>query len=491
MRLRKLHMILILTGALVLGVAGGFLGVELGQSDDTPKQEDTADSTDADLSVENSPTSPDNMQKVTEAYNLIKDNYLEDVTNDQLIEGAIKGMVTSLDDPYSSYMDSESMEQFSQTIESSFEGIGAKVSMKNGKVTIVSPIKDSPAEDAGLRPNDQILSVDGESVSDSSLHEAVQKIRGEKGSEVSVEIQRSGVSEPFDVDVVRDDIPVETVHSNMQKVNGKKTGTLEISSFAQKTGDEFKKKLASLEDNNIEGLVIDVRGNPGGVLTAVEDVLGNFIPKDMPDYQIENRNGETEKFYSSLDEKKPYPISVLINEGSASASEILAVAMKEAGYDVVGTTSFGKGTVQRAVPVGDDGSRVKLTLNKWLSPEGKWIHEKGVEPTVKEEQPDYYFTNPVQVEDKMLAYDQTGDNIGNVQEMLSGLDYDPGRTDGYFSRETETAVENFQADHDLDATGKVDEQTAGSVESAIVDQIRDGKDDKQLAKALHVLYKQK
>ncbi|QKY69927.1 S41 family peptidase [Lentibacillus sp. CBA3610] len=484
MKQKKLYIVLLLAGALVLGFAGAYLGVTLAQPDSGVDQ---APEQSAEMPDQNSGNPPTNMQKVAQTYNLIQEHYLEDVEDNQLIEGAIQGMIASLEDPYSSYMDVESMEQFNETIESSFEGIGAEVSMVNDQVTIVSPIKDSPAEEAGLRPNDQILSVDGESVEGLSLNEAVEKIRGEKGTEVVIEIQRSGVSESFDVTLVRDDIPVETVYSEVETIDGKKTGVIEITSFAENTGDHFTGQLEELENEGIEGLVIDVRGNPGGVLDSVEGVLKNFIPEDMPYVQIESQNGETEKSYSELDEKKPYPISVLVDEGSASASEILAVAMKEAGYDVVGTNSFGKGTVQQAVPVGDDGSRVKLTLFKWLSPEGTWIHEDGVEPTVNVEQPDYYFTNPVQVEEP-ITFDETGEDVGNIQVMLEGLGYDPGRTDGYFSEQTETAVENFQADNDLEVTGEVDEETAGSIETSVVDHVRNGEDDRQMEEALAVLY---
>ncbi len=429
---------------------------------------------------------PAKIQKVARAYNLIKDNYLEDVKDKQLIEGAIQGMLASLEDPYSSYLDAEMMKNFNDTIESSFEGIGAEVSMVDGKVTIVSPIKDSPAEEAGLRPNDQILSVDGESVAGLNLQETVQEIRGKKGTEVVIKIQRDGVSEPFDVTLVRDDIPVETVYSEVKTIDGKKTGLMEITSFAENTAEHFSKQLKELEDKGIEGLVIDVRGNPGGLLTAVEKILKNFIPDDIPYVQIEDQNGQVSKSYSNLGEKKPYPISVLINEGSASASEILAVAMKETGYDVVGTKSFGKGTVQQALPLGD-GSRVKLTFFKWLSPEGTWIHEKGVKPTIKEEQPSYYFTNPVQLVEP-LSYNDTGDNVKNIQIMLKGLGYDPGRTDGYFNQDTEEAVKSFQKEHELKATGKVNDKTAGKIETEIVEHIRSGEDDQQMEKALNELY---
>ncbi|MFC4557509.1 S41 family peptidase [Virgibacillus kekensis] len=488
MNLRKQHIVLILVAALVFGFAGAYFGVNLAQSDNNTEQSQGSAGESQELFEQQSSELPKDMQKIAQAYNLIKTNYINDVKDKQLIEGAIQGMLTSLEDPYSSYMDAETMERFNETIESSFEGIGAEVSMVNGKVTIVAPIKDSPAEAAGLRPNDQILSVDGTSVVGMDLYEAVEKIRGKKGTEVVLEVQRDGVSEPFDVTITRDDIPVETVYSEVKTIDGKKTGVIEITTFSEDTAKDFSEQLAKLEEKNIEGLVIDVRGNPGGLLNAVEGILKNFIPKDMPYVQIEGPNGKQSKSYSDLEKKKPYPISVLINEGSASASEILAVAMKEAGYDVVGTKSYGKGTVQQAIPLGD-GSTIKLTFFKWLSPNGKWIHEKGVKPTVKVEQPDYYFTNPVEVKDS-LTFNHTGVKVKNIQVMLKGLGYKPGRTDGYFSKDTQTAVKNFQTDNDLKVTGKVDAKTAALIQTKIVEQIRAGKDDVQMEKALNVLYKQ-
>ncbi|MBR7797680.1 MAG: S41 family peptidase [Bacillota bacterium] len=484
MNLRKIHIVLLLVCALLLGLGGGYAGVKLAQSNNNDAQDNKAITENIEGAKETN--TPKEMNKVGQAFNLIKENYLEDVDDQQLIEGAIQGMLTSLEDPYSSYMDVETMKQFNEQIESSFEGIGAEVSMVNDTVTIVAPIKDSPAEKAGLRPNDQVLQVDGESLDGLNLNEAVAKIRGEKGSKVELEIQRAGVSEPFNVTITRDTIPVETVYSKTETVDGKKTGIIEITNFSERTADEFTEQLDKMEKDGIKGLVIDVRGNPGGLLDVVEDILKQFVPNDMPYVQVEDQNGEKSPSYSELEERKEYPISVLIDEGSASASEILAVAMKEMGYDVVGQTSFGKGTVQQAVPLGD-GSTIKLTFFKWLSPEGNWIHEKGVKPTIEAKQADYYYTNPVQIEEP-LTLDHTGDNIKNVQIMLKGLGYDPGRIDGYFSEKTEEAVKDFQSANDVSSTGKVDEKTAGLIETAVVDKIRNGEDDKQLEKALAEIY---
>ncbi|MBU5467780.1 PDZ domain-containing protein [Virgibacillus sp. MSJ-26] len=485
MKLNKKQIGIVLISALLLGFIGAYLGVNLAQSNQSANPGGQPGK-EIPFSNEKNSDSPEDMEKVSQAYSLIKEHFIEDIGDQDLIEGAIQGMLTSLDDPYSTYMDVEEMEEFNEQIESSFEGIGAEVSMVNGNVTIVAPIKDSPAEKAGLRPNDEVLKVDEEALEGYDLNEAVNKIRGEKGSEVVLTIQRSGASKPFEVTLVRDKIPIETVYSELDESNGKKTGILEVTNFSEHTAEEFNEQLEELESKKIDGLVIDVRGNPGGLLNSVEDILELFVPKDIPYIQIEDKEGNKEKYYTELDKKKDYPINVLVNEGSASASEILAVAMKEIGYDIVGTTSFGKGTVQQAVPLGD-GSTVKLTFYKWLSPEGNWINEDGVEPTVEIDQPDYYYANPVQLEET-LKLDTASDNLENIQVMLKGLGYDPGRTDGYFNKETQTAVEKFQQDNDLKKTGEIDEETAGVIEAKLIENIREGKDDEQLEKALDTLY---
>nr|WP_208404420.1 S41 family peptidase [Saccharococcus thermophilus] len=427
------------------------------------------------------------LKKVEQAYELIKDRYVEKVDDKKLIQGAIQGMINTLNDPYSVYMDEETTKQFTESLDSSFEGIGAEVSMIDGKVTIVAPIKNSPAEKAGLKPNDQILRVNGQSLEGLDLYDAVLKIRGKKGTTVQLDILRPGVKDVIKVKVVRDEIPIETVYDSVKTYNGKKVGYLEITSFSENTAQDFKKKLAKLEAEHINGLIIDVRGNPGGYLQSVEEILKQFIPKDKPYVQIEERNGDKQRFYSDLPKKKPYPIVVLIDKGSASASEILAGAMKEAGgYKLVGETSFGKGTVQQAIPMGD-GSNIKLTLYKWLTPDGHWIHKKGIKPDVVVKQPDYFHVSPLHIE-KTLSFDMNNEQIKNAQQMLKGLGFDPGRTDGYFSKGTEAAVKAFQKANKLPQTGKIDKNTAEVLQSKIMDAIRDKDHDVQLKTAMKVLF---
>lgn len=490
MKLNQTKIILILIGALLIGVLGGYGGVKLAQNSEgnAPLEIMNSENETDNAEEESAAELPADLDKISQTFDLIKSNYIEDVDDNELVEGAIEGMLSTLEDPHTSYLDSEMMEQFNEQIESSFEGIGAEVSEIDGYITIMSPMKESPAEKAGLRPNDQVLSVDGESLEGLNVNEAVAKIRGEKGTDVVLEIQRSGTSDPFEVTIQRDTIPVETVYSEVESEDGKDTGVIQITNFSEHTGEEFEEQLADLEEQGIDGLVIDVRGNPGGLLDVAEEILQQFVPSDMPYLQIEDANGNAEEYVSNLDEVKDYPISVLIDEGSASASEIVAVAMKELDYDVVGETSFGKGTVQQAIPLGDDSS-IKMTTLKWLSPGGEWIDGKGVEPTVEQRQDDYYYSTPIQVtDDEPLTFDHTSEAVANMQVMLSGLGYDTGRTDGYFSEETEQAVEEFQEDNDLEATGEVDEETGGLIETQVIEKIRDGEDDRQLERSLEELY---
>src|SRR5699024_5245133 len=214
---------------------------------------------------------------------------------------------------------------------------------------------------------------------------------------------------------------------------------------------------------------------------------GEFVPKDIPFVQIEDQNGNKEKHFSELDNKKDYPVSILIDEGSASASEILAVALKEVGYDVVGTNSFGKGTVQQAVPLGEEGM-IKLTFFKWLSPEGNWINEKGVKPTVEIKQPDYYYSNLIKV-DKPFKLDESDDNIETAQIILNGLGYNLDRKDDYFDKDTVSTVQEFQSEHIITEKGEIDVETASALELQIIEQIRDAKDDLQMDAVLEALYK--
>lgn len=425
--------------------------------------------------------------KIQQAYEMITERYVDEVDEAKLIEGAITGMLETLDDPYSVYMDESTAQEFMESLDSSFEGIGAEVSMTDGRVTIVAPFRDSPAEDAGLRPNDQIIEIDGESIDGLSLYEAVLKIRGEKGTTVTLTIERPGVNDSIELDVVRDEIPIETVHSDIVEEDGQSIGILELRSFAENTAEQFEEHLIELENNNIDGLIIDVRGNPGGLLQVVEEIGSLVIPGGEPIVQIEDQEGERVRQLSSLDEEKEYPIVALTDEGSASASEILAAALKEAGgYDVVGNHTFGKGTVQQTLRMGD-GSEIKLTLFRWLTSDGNDINEVGVEPTVEVDQPEFFYASPLDI-DEPLSFDMSNEHIKNAQIMLEGLgEFDPGRADGYFDEETEEAVRGFQTQEELEVTGEINEETADRLQEKVIEAVQSRDYDLQLERALELM----
>lgn len=434
---------------------------------------------------------PAEFKKLYDAYSAIKKDYIHSVTTDQLVEGAIGGMVNALEDPYSDYMDPKSAEEFTSTLHSTFQGIGTEVTMQNGRVTVVSPFKNSPAERAGLRPNDQILSVNGESIEGMDLHQAVMKIRGPKGTKVVLKVARPGVAEPMDIVCIRDDIPIETVTSQVMEKNGVKVGVITITQFSSETAKHFKDQLADLEKKGIGGLVIDVRGNPGGYLLAVKEIGEILVPNKGLIVQIEyGADGkQREEYRSTTDAAKPYPIALLINGGSASASEILAGALRDSGhYKLVGEKSFGKGTVQSTMEM-EDKSQLKLTIAKWLTPKGEWIHEKGIEPDYKVAQPAYFNATQLPA-DKVLARDMAGNDVKNLQLILTGLNLSPGRDDGYFDEKTEQAVKQFQTSHKLPVTGKVDAATRSALEDSLREKMRQPENDLQLQKALDVVSKQ-
>ncbi|MFF2483624.1 S41 family peptidase [Paenibacillus sp. NPDC058071] len=430
--------------------------------------------------------SSDQLSKINTVVDLIESKYYQKIKRDELVDGAVRGMMSALDDPYSVYMEKDVAQHFSESIEGSFTGIGAEVTLEKGRITIVSPIKGSPAERAGLLAKDIVLSVNGVKLDGFTLNEAVAKIRGPKGTKAKLMIERSGSSEPIELTLVRDDIDVETVYSHFNPEEG--TGVIEIRQFSWNTAERFKDELAKLEGQGMKHLVIDVRNNPGGVLPVVVEVAQSFIPNGEVVVQVENRDGKREQSKSKGGTKKTYPIAVLMNKGSASASEILAGALKErAGAVLVGETTFGKGTVQVSYnKTLGDGSLVKMTIAKWLTPDGNWIHEKGIEPDIAAAPPALYTVARLKVSET-LRLDSLGEQVKSAQVMLDGLGYKPDRSDGYYSEGTSLAVEQFQQSFGLPATGEIDAKTAEALEQAVVAWLKDENNDIQLHKAIEVI----
>jgi carboxyl-terminal processing protease len=451
---------------------------------DNRKADRSASGSSTDAEKKKGGLTAEQMEKMNTTLQIIESRYISDVDRETLIDGAINGMLETLNDPYTVYMDAKEAKNFLESVDSSFSGIGAEVTMDEGRVTVIAPIKGSPAERAGVHAKDVILSVNGEKLEGLKLNEAVMKIRGPKGTQAKLDILRPGSVEAIQIIVVRDDIDIETVYAEMMEGN---IGKIEIRQFAQHTAQRFNEELKQLEAKGMQALIIDVRNDPGGYLFGVLEILDPLVPEGKTLVQIEYRNQKRERKIAA-GPGKPYPIAVLINKGSASASEILAGALSESvGSTLIGETTYGKGTVQTPFDKEfGDGSSIKMTIAKWLTPNGNWINEKGIAPHIAVEQPAYYRAGPLP-KDKVIKLDDIGDEVKNLQLMLQGLGLVPGRTDGYFSETTQVAVKAFQRLNDLPVTGEVDSKTAEKIEQGIVKEILNPKNDNQLNAAVQHL----
>jgi len=426
-------------------------------------------------------TNRSEFNKLYDAFDTIQNGFYQKVNKQKLINGAIDGMVEALDDPYSDYMSKDEASDFNSTISSSFEGIGAEIQESDGHIVIVSPIKGSPAEKAGLKTNDIILSVDGKSLQGMNSNQAVALIRGKKGTAVKLSIQRPGMSEPMSMSIVRDKIPIETVYGEMV---GDGIAKVQITSFSTNTSKELVTKLNELQKKGMKGLVLDLRQNPGGLLDQAVSISSMFVPKGKVVVKEEDRDGKIKEIDSQNEGNPNLPLVVLIDNGSASASEILSAAVKEsAGVPLVGQKSFGKGTVQTAIQF-KDGSNLKYTIAKWLTPDGNWIHKKGIQPDFEVSLPDYA-SLPVLDPDKALSLSSASTDVQTAQKMLKAIGYDPGRTDGFFDEKTKAKVIAFQKAQKLKADGVIKGDTTLKLMDLLRNKIQTN--DTQLQKAVEVL----
>lgn len=310
---------------------------------------------------------------------LVKDDFYQKTSDEKLVDGAIKGMFSGLDDKYSQYYTKAEFEKLKEQTSGSFVGIGVYISptSDDDHITIIAPIAGSPAEKSGIKAGDKILKVDGKVVSAQNSDEAITMIKGKKGTEVELTIKRG--EQILDVNVKRDEIVSKTVEG---KVLDDNIGYIKITSFSEHTNKEFEKTLNTLKQSGIKGLVIDLRDNPGGLLNVCKDIADSLIGEGTIVYTKDNK-GNTE-YLKSDKEKLGLPIAVLTNEGSASASEILtgAIIDNKAGISV-GTTTFGKGLVQSVREL-KDGTGYKLTTAQYFTPSGEYINGKGIKPTIEE-----------------------------------------------------------------------------------------------------------
>ena len=319
---------------------------------------------------------------LVEVFHKLKKDYVEELSDETLMKNAMKGMVENLD-PHSSYLVKEEYKRLQEGTSGEFGGLGIEIGMLKGKLTIISPIDGTPAANAGIQPGDQIIKIDGMPVKDFSLSKAAKKLRGPPGTAVTLSVLRDQTSKPMEIKIVRDIIKTNSVRS---RVLEKGYGYIRISQFQEPTGEAVKthlKDLLSKNNRELSGLVLDLRNNPGGILSSAVSVADLFLTDGLIVYTAGRVPGSKLEFYSeSADILKGAPIITLINEGSASASEIVAGALQDRGRALImGRRSFGKGSVQTILPM-NDGSALKLTTARYFTPAGRSIQAEGITPDI-------------------------------------------------------------------------------------------------------------
>ena len=339
------------------------------------------------------------LAKFVDAYDAIVNNYYKEVDKDKLVESAINGMVSSIGDEYTSYSDKDVTDNFNEAVNGKYMGIGALIMKSENDLVIYKVFEDSPSYRAGLKDGDIILKLDDKDTKDMSVNDIASIVKNDDNKEVKLLVKRG--EENLDITIVKDMVELPVVSGKVINHNDKKIGYISLSIFSSVASEQFNKQLVKLEKEGISGLVIDVRGNSGGYLTTVTDIASYFLKKGDIIYKLEVNDKVTVR-KDKTKESRDYPVAVLIDKNSASASEILASSIKESynGY-VVGTNSYGKGTVQQTLVL-SDGSMIKYTIEKWLTPLGNWINEEGVVPTNYVELSSEYLNNPVFENDNQL-----------------------------------------------------------------------------------------
>ena len=333
-------------------------------------------------------------------YQYILDNYYDEVDKDAIIKGAIEGMVNALGDDYSVAISDENSNNFNIRLTGSYSGIGIEIINDSNYNIIISDVfENSPAEKAGLQLMDIITSIDDEDFTNKKTYELTNYIKDSNKEKYTIKIKRGTEEKTFEV--TRELIQIKSIYSELKEVDNKKIGYIYISVFASNTAMQFKQAIESLEEQGIDSLIIDVRYNTGGHLTSVVEMLSCLLDSSKVIYQIESKNNTT-KYYSRGDKTKNYPIVVLQNKQSASASELLSAALKEEyGATIIGEVSYGKGTVQELVTL-SDGTQYKFTTKKWLTPHGNWINKTGVSVDIEEVLSEAYKENPTEENDNQL-----------------------------------------------------------------------------------------
>ncbi|KRN09015.1 carboxy-terminal processing protease [Liquorilactobacillus mali KCTC 3596 = DSM 20444] len=413
------------------------------------------------------------MSKIETVFSSLYSGYYKSVSKQKLENGALTGMVNALGDPFTDYMSKDETESLNNTISSSFTGIGAEVQKKGDYVQIIAPIKGTPAKKAGLQADDIILKIDGKSIKGYSLSKAISLIRGKKGTSVTLTIKRGDST--FTKKLTRATIPVETVTGHLLK-NNKTIGYIQVSTFSEKTASEFKAEIKSLRKQGAKSFVIDMRDNPGGLMDQALKMSSMFVKNGKTILQVQQRGQEAQVYKAGKKYDKGFKVNektvVLINSGSASAAEIFSAALNQsANIKLIGTKSYGKGTVQTTLPF-TDKTELKMTIAKWLTPNGSWINHKGLQPTIKADYPSYAYQTAINTK-KTYKQGEVSGQIKKAQVLLNALNYSVGSANGYYGDSTVAAVKKFQTDNKLTVNGNMDKETINKLEELAAEKVSD------------------
>lgn len=315
-----------------------------------------------------------------QTWNQVHQDFVGPVDDQQLLYGAIRGMVSGLDDPYTVFFDPDEAKRFNEDVQGKFYGIGIEIGVRNKALTVIAPLDDSPAARAGLKSGDVVVQIDGKDTSDMTLNDAVSKIRGDRGSTVKLTIMQKDTTELKDFSIVRDLIQVKSVKYEVKAGN---IGYVRISQFSEDTTDLVNKALNDLKLRQVKGIILDLRNNPGGYLQSAQNIGGMFISRGVV-VSEQGKDGKKSDLFTVADPIVPdLPLVVLVNSGSASASEIVAGAIQDRGRGkLVGEKTFGKGSVQNIKDL-PGGSSLKVTIAQWLTPNGRMINKLGIAPDVE------------------------------------------------------------------------------------------------------------
>lgn len=347
-----------------------------------------------------------------DVWNIVEKDFIKDKDYQKMLYGSINGMLSSLEDPYTSFMNPEVSKEFQEEIEGTFDGIGAEIGIKNDQLTIIAPLQSSPAEKAGLKARDAIIKIDDEDTVNMTLIEAVSKIRGDKGSIVKLTIYRDEFKEPKEIEITRDKIEVDSVNYEIIKQDDKKYVHLEILYFGEDTARDFKDIVTEILSQSVDGIIVDVRNNTGGYLESSIQVSSEFLSSGEIVVYESFANGDKNEFRAKNGFRlQNIPIVVLVNEGTASASEILAGALRDnRGISLIGMKTFGKGSVQELKKF-KDGSSLRVSIAEWLTPSQKNINGEGLMPDIEVELSDEDYSN-----DKDPQIDKALEEIHKINE---------------------------------------------------------------------------